>query len=78
MGKFDFLENMGESKSNFTIKPSTKSENEKISLLEILKSRNLIGAEFKDELISLLVNKKIDFIIRMSKTCYKKSISESL
>ena len=28
--------------------------------------------------LSFLVSKKIDFIIRMSKSCYKKSISESL
>ena len=28
--------------------------------------------------LSFLVNKKIDFIIRMSRTCYKKPISESL
>ena len=28
--------------------------------------------------LAFLVSKKIDFIIRMSKTCYKKSISESL
>ena len=28
--------------------------------------------------LSFLVSKKIDFIIRMSKTCYKKPISESL
>ena len=28
--------------------------------------------------LSFPVNKKIDFIIRMSKTCYKKPISESL
>ena len=28
--------------------------------------------------LSFLVSKKIDFIIRMSKTCYKKYISESL
>ena len=60
MGKFDFLDKLGESKSNFTTIPTTKSEVEKINLLEILKTRNLIGIEFKDELISLLVNKKID------------------
>ena len=28
--------------------------------------------------LSFLVSKKIDFIIRMSRTCYKKPISESL
>ena len=28
--------------------------------------------------LPFLVSKKIDFIVRMSKTCYKKSISESL
>ena len=31
-----------------------------------------------DKWLSFLVSKKIDFIIRLSKTCYKKPISESL
>ena len=40
----------------------------------LLADREFIG----EKQLSFLVSKKIDFIIRMSKTCYKKSISESL
>ena len=40
----------------------------------LLADREFIGEKW----LSFLVNKKINFIIRMSKTCYKKSISESL
>lgn len=40
----------------------------------LLADREFIGEKW----LSFLVNKKIDFIIRMSKTCYKKTISESL
>ena len=39
------------------------------------------GLEFQfigEKWLSFLVNKKIDFIARMNKTCYKKHISESL
>jgi hypothetical protein len=39
----------------------------------------LTDREFIDEKwLSFLVSKEIDFIVRMSKTCYKKPISESL
>ena len=40
----------------------------------LLADREFIGEKW----LSFLVSKKIDFIIRMSKTCYKKPISESL
>ena len=40
----------------------------------LLANREFIGEKW----LSFLVSKKIDFIIRMSRTCYKKPISESL
>jgi hypothetical protein len=40
----------------------------------LLADREFIGEKW----LSFLVHNKIDFIIRMSKTCYKKPISESL
>ena len=40
----------------------------------LLIDREFIGEKW----LPFLVSKKIDFIIRMSKTCYKKPISESL
>ncbi len=40
----------------------------------LLADREFIGEKW----LSFLISKKIDFIIRMSRTCYKKSISESL
>ena len=40
----------------------------------LLADREFIGEKW----LAFLVSKKIDFIIRMSKTCYKKPISESL
>ena len=40
----------------------------------LLADREFIGEKW----LSFLVSNKIDFIIRMSRTCYKKPISESL
>ena len=50
------------------------SERYQLSGKILLADREFIGEKW----LSFLVSKKIDFIIRMSKTCYKKPISESL
>jgi len=60
MGLFDFLNDLGESKSNFkTIKTSEKEEL-LIEYLEILVSRGLMMGDFESELINLHFNKKIN------------------
>jgi hypothetical protein len=59
MGKFDFLNDMGESKKNYHIIKTSKSFDDKIKYIEILQNRNLIQEKFKNELISLYLNKKI-------------------
>ena len=60
MGLFDFLNDLGESKSNFERVKTDKDEQTLIEYVEILKSRGLMTEEFKSELINLYFNKKID------------------
>lgn len=60
MGSFDFLDNMGEPKSNFFKINTPKGIDDKIKYLEILKNRNLVMEEFGSELIELLLKKKIN------------------
>lgn len=58
MGDFDFLDNIGESKGLFKkVKVSNKIE-EAVKYLEILQNRNLMGEDFKNDLLELMVNKK--------------------
>jgi hypothetical protein len=59
MGVFDFLNDLGESKSNFNIRKTNKEEGEIAAYLEILQSRGLMMEKFKNEVLSLLLNQKI-------------------
>ena len=60
MGVFDFLNDLGESKSNFNIRKTNKEEDNIVAYLEILQNRGLMMEEFKNELLTLYLNKKID------------------
>jgi len=60
MGVFDFLNNLGESKSNFDVLKTNKEEDNIVAYLEILQSRGLMMENFKTELLTLFFNKKID------------------
>ena len=59
MINFDFLNNLGESKSNFKKLNVNKDLTKKIEYLEILRNRNLMMEDFKNEILDLLVNKNI-------------------
>jgi hypothetical protein len=60
MGLFDFLNDLGESKSNFNVIKTSEKEQLLIEYLEILVSRGLMMEDFKSELINLHFNKKIN------------------
>lgn len=60
MGVFDFLDNIGESKSNFRDVKSNSDLDSKVQYLEILQSRNLLMEDFKNDLIQKYINKEID------------------
>jgi len=60
MGLFDFLNDLGESKSNFNTIKTSEKERLLIEYLEILVSRGLMMEDFKSELINLHFNKKIN------------------
>lgn len=60
MGAFDFLNNLGESKSNFNTRKTNKEEDEIVTYLEILRNRGLMTEDFKTEILTLYLNKKID------------------
>jgi hypothetical protein len=59
MENFDFLNSIGENKSNFKNFNINKDLSKIVEYLEILRNRNLMNEEFKNEIIDLLVNKKI-------------------
>lgn len=59
MGKFDFLTKLGESKSDYEVVNVEKDIKDKMLYLEILVNRNLMQAEFKEQLIDYYLNKKI-------------------
>ena len=59
MGKFDFLKQLGESKDQYEVVNVGKDVEEKLQFLEILVNRNLMDNNFKEELLSLYINKKI-------------------
>jgi len=60
MGVFDFLNDLGESKSNFNIRKKNKEEDEIVAYLEILRNRGLMMENFKNEVLTLFLNNKID------------------
>jgi len=60
MGLFDFLNDLGESKSKFNVIKTNENENSLITYLEIIVSRGLMMDDFKSELINLYFNKKIN------------------
>jgi hypothetical protein len=60
MGLFDFLNDLGESKSNFNVIKTSEKEKLLIEYLEVLVSRGLMMKDFKSELINLHYNKKIN------------------
>ena len=60
MGKFDFLNKIGESKNDYKAIDIEKDVKDKRKYLEITSTRNLIQNEFKDELIAYYLNKKIN------------------
>jgi hypothetical protein len=60
MGVFDFLNDLGESKSNFNIRKTNKEEENLVAYLEILENRGLMMEKFKNEVLTLFLNKKID------------------
>lgn len=60
MGVFDFLNDLGESKSNFDIRKTNKEEKNIVAYLEILENRGLMMEKFKNEVLDLFLNKKID------------------
>jgi hypothetical protein len=60
MSNFDFLDSLGESASNFKSIETSRDDNKLISLLQILESRGLMMEEFKNELLDLYLNKKIN------------------
>ena len=60
MSLFDFLNDLGESKSNFNTIKTSEKERLLIEYLEILVSRGLMMEDFKSELINLHFNKKIN------------------
>lgn len=62
MGLFDFLNDLGESKSNFNTIKTSKTEQLLTEYLGILISRSLMTEHFKSELINLYLNKKINDI----------------
>ena len=59
MENFDFLNSIGESKDNFEFLNVNKDLKNKIEFLEILRNRNLMMEDFKNEILDLLVNKNI-------------------
>jgi hypothetical protein len=63
MDNFDFLNNIGESKNNFKDINVNKDLKKIIEYLEILRNRNLMNEDFKNEVLDLLVNKKISIEI---------------
>lgn len=66
MKNFDFLNNLGESKNNFNSLNVNKILKNKIEYLDILRNRNLMMEDFKNEILDLLLNKNIsdDIFIR--------------
>ena len=72
MGVFDFLNDLGESKSNFNIRKTNKEEDEIVAYLEILQNRGLMMENFKNELLTLFLNKKID------KKAFHENINKSV
>ena len=60
MGLFDFLNDLGESKSNFNTIKTSEKERLLIEYLEILVCRGLMMEDFKSELINLHFDKKIN------------------
>jgi hypothetical protein len=60
MSNFDFLDSLGESASNFKSIETSRDDAKLISLLQILVSRGLMMEEFKNELLDLYLNKKIN------------------
>jgi hypothetical protein len=59
MENFDFLNSIGESKNNFKDINVNKDLKKIIEYLEILRNRNLMNEDFKNEVLDLLVNEKI-------------------
>jgi hypothetical protein len=59
MENFDFLNSIGESKDNFKNFNVNKDLKKIIEYLEILRNRNLMNEAFKNEVLDLIVNKKI-------------------
>jgi len=59
MGNFDFLNSIGESEDNFKNFNVNKDLKKIIEYLEILRNRNLMNEDFKNEVLDLLVNKNI-------------------
>lgn len=60
MGTFDFLDNIGDSKNKYDEVYVDNSIKPQIDLLEILQNRNLMLEDFKNEILSLFINKKIN------------------
>jgi hypothetical protein len=61
MNKFDFLEALGESKNGFIDANLSGDDKEVIIILDILVARQLMSEKFKNELIELYLNKKINY-----------------
>ncbi len=61
MKKFEFLDILGESKNSFIDANLSSDEKEIIIFLDILVARQLMSEQFKNELIELYLNKKINF-----------------
>ena len=59
MSKFNFLTKLGESKSDYEVVNVEKDVKDKMLYLEILVNRNLMQAEFKEQLVDYYLNKKI-------------------
>ena len=59
MKNFDFLNNIGESVNNFKKVKVNNDLTKKVEYLEILRNRNLMMEDFKNEILDLLVNKNI-------------------
>jgi hypothetical protein len=60
MNNFDFLDSLGESKNNFREVNIGKDKNEIVVLLDTLIARQLMSEDFKNELLDLYLNNKID------------------
>lgn len=59
MRKFDFLNEIGNSKDDYEFINVDNDTKDKVEYLEILISRNLIQEDFKNELLNYYLNKKI-------------------